>query len=90
MAYLAGANRDPARFPDPDRFDIEREDSAHVALGGGAHLCLGMHLARMEAQIAIGGLVARLPGLALETEAIEWGASLFRVPARLPVSFDRP
>ena len=89
-AMLAAANRDPAQFPDPDRFDIERDPNAHLAFGGGAHLCLGAHLARMEAQIAIGGLVARLPGLALETEAIEWGASLFRVPARLPVSFDRP
>ena len=49
------------------------------------HLCLGTHLARIEAQTAIGRLVQRFPRLALESETVEWGPSLFRVPARLPV-----
>ncbi len=84
-ALLAAANRDPARFPDPERFDIERSPNPHLAFGGGAHLCLGTHLARMEAQTAIGRLVQRFPRLALESETVEWGPSLFRVPARLPV-----
>ncbi len=84
---LASANRDPARFPDPDRFDIERKPNDHLAFGGGPHYCLGAHLARMEAQIAIGELVRRFDGLALESEAIEWGPSLFRVPGRLPITF---
>jgi cytochrome P450 len=86
MAILASANRDPRRFRDPDRFDVARSDNPHLAFGGGAHLCLGAHLARMEAQVAIGELVARTSVLELESETVEWGPSLFRVPARLPVS----
>ena len=85
-ALLAAANRDPAHFSDPERFDIERSPNPHLAFGGGAHLCLGTHLARMEAQTAIGRLLQRFPRLALESEKVEWGPSLFRVPARLPVS----
>jgi cytochrome P450 len=83
---LWGANRDPAVFPDPDRFDVTRANAReHLAFGGGTHLCLGAHLARMEAQEALGALVTRAPALALECETIEWGPSLFRVPAKLPV-----
>jgi cytochrome P450 len=84
---LASANRDPARFPDPDRFDIERKPNDHLAFGGGPHYCLGAHLARTEAQIAIGELVRRFDDLALESDAVEWGPSLFRVPGRLPITF---
>jgi cytochrome P450 len=61
---LAAANRDPAVFPDPDRFDIERKDTHHQSFGGGRHLCLGAHLARLEAQEAILGLLHRYPNLA--------------------------
>jgi len=87
-AMLWGANRDPAVFPDPDRFDVERANAReHLAFGGGAHLCLGAHLARMEAQVAIGTLVARARDIALVDDRIEWGASLFRVPGKLPVTF---
>ncbi len=60
---LAAANRDPAVYPDPDKFDIEREDTHHQSFGGGRHLCLGAHLARMEAQEAIMGLLQRYPTL---------------------------
>ncbi|MEE9279881.1 MAG: cytochrome P450 [Myxococcota bacterium] len=60
---LAAANRDPEVYPDPDRFDIAREDTHHQSFGGGAHLCLGAHLARLETEEAIGGLVARFPRL---------------------------
>lgn len=85
-AMLWAANRDPERFPDPDRFDVERANAReHLAFGGGAHLCLGAHLARMEAQEALGALVARAPNLELACDAIEWGPSLFRVPGRLPM-----
>ena len=65
-AMLWGANRDPERFPDPDRFDVERANAReHLAFGGGTHHCLGMHLARMEAQEALGALVARTRTLEL-------------------------
>lgn len=87
-ANLWGANRDPERFADPDRFDIERADARdHLAFGGGAHLCLGAHLARMEGQVALGALVARTREFALVTGEIEWGVSLFRVPKTLPLAF---
>src|SRR5438094_1039085 len=84
---LAAANRDPAVFPEPDRFDVARQPNEHLAFGGGVHYCLGSHLARLEGQIAIGTLVERFADLALESETVEWGASLFRVPGRLPLRF---
>jgi hypothetical protein len=86
---LAAANRDPAAFPDPDRFDITRSGTPNLAFGGGIHYCLGAHLARMEAQAAIGTLVQRCDALELapETTELEWGRSLFRVLASLPVRF---
>jgi len=62
---LGAANRDPVVFPDPDRFDIARKPNAHVAFGGGAHICIGAPLARLEAQLAIAGLFARFPNLRL-------------------------
>lgn len=56
---LAAANRDPAVYPDPDRFDVTRADTHHHAFGGGRHLCLGAHLARMEAQETFAALLER-------------------------------
>jgi hypothetical protein len=85
MVSIAAAHRDPRAFTEPDRFLIERDHSAHLAFGGGIHFCLGAHLARMEAQIAIGTLVQRMPKLELASNGIEWGDSLFRIQARLPV-----
>jgi cytochrome P450 len=84
---LAAANRDPAAFPDPDRFDVERKPNDHLAFGGGAHYCLGAFLAKLEGQLAIGSLVRRFRDLALVSPTVEWGASLFRVPGRLPLRF---
>ncbi|MEJ2531307.1 MAG: cytochrome P450 [Halioglobus sp.] len=60
---LAAANRDPEAHPNPDTFDIQRDRIQHVAFGGGRHLCLGAHLARVEAQEAISGLLTRYPVL---------------------------
>jgi cytochrome P450 len=85
FASIASAHRDPRVFVDADRFQIERDHSAHLAFGGGIHFCLGAHLARMESQIAIGTLFRRFPNLALETEQQVWGESLFRIQASLPV-----
>jgi cytochrome P450 len=86
FAMLAAANRDPEHFESPDRFDVERDPNPHLAFGGGTHLCLGAHLARVEARSAIAGLVRRFPKLELASQEVEWGPSLFRVPGRLPVS----
>jgi cytochrome P450 len=64
---IAAANRDPAAFADPDRFDLRRRNAQHhVAFAHGPHVCLGMHLARLEAQMALRGLLQRLPGLRLD------------------------
>ncbi|MFG2018801.1 cytochrome P450 family protein [Actinomadura geliboluensis] len=62
---LGAADRDPAVFDDPDRLDVTRAPKRHVAFGHGLHFCLGAPLARLEGQIAIGGLLDRFPGLAL-------------------------
>jgi cytochrome P450 len=62
---LRGANRDPAVFENPDQFDITRKKSPHVAFGGGAHICIGAPLARLEAQVALGRLFSRFPNLRL-------------------------
>jgi hypothetical protein len=87
-AMLFAANRDPARFHEPERFDITRADNPHLAFGGGVHFCLGAHLARMEAQVAIGALTRRLHRLELATDNLEWGRSLFRVLGQLPIRFE--
>lgn len=85
-ALLWAANRDPAVFPRPDRLDLERPNAReHLAFGGGTHLCLGAHLARMEAQVAFAALARRTRRLELAAESVAWGPSLFRVPAALPV-----
>jgi cytochrome P450 len=84
---LAAADRDPDAFPEPDRFDVGRQPNEHLAFGGGAHYCLGAHLARIEGQIAIGTLVQRFRDLALVSDTVEWGPSLFRVPGSLPITF---
>ena len=62
---LTSANRDPAQFPDPDRFDITRSPNDHLAFSRGTHFCLGSHLARLETGIIIGELINRFPDLRL-------------------------
>jgi len=66
FVIIAAANRDPAQFNDPEKFDITREPNDHVALGEGIHFCIGAPLARMEGSIAIGSALDRFPGLRLK------------------------
>ncbi len=84
---ISGANRDPARFPDPDRFDVDRPNNEPLAFGGGIHYCLGAALARTEAQIVFGTLLRRYPNLELAERTVQWRETwIFRGPATLQVS----
>jgi cytochrome P450 len=84
----SSANRDPGRFPDPDRLDLSRDTSGHLAFGHGIHYCLGASLARVEAEVALGALLARFPGLSLAVppEELRWRpVSLMHGLESLPV-----
>ncbi|MFF5703774.1 cytochrome P450 [Streptomyces sp. NPDC012794] len=83
------ADRDPARFHDPERLDITRQDNPHLAFGHGIHYCLGAPLARLEGEIAIGTALRRLPDLALAVppDAVPWRPGGLRGPLSLPVTF---
>jgi cytochrome P450 len=87
---LGSANRDPAHWDDPDRFDIFRPPHPHLAFAYGRHLCLGQHLARMETRVVLDTLLDRLPGLRLDPEAedVHITGMVFRAPLSLPVRFE--
>jgi cytochrome P450 len=87
---IAAANRDPGVFPDPDRFDVTRTNAHHhVSFAHGPHVCLGMHLARLEARVAIGSLLRRLPGLRLDPARPSAPRGLvFRKPPELDALWD--
>ncbi|GAA4047060.1 cytochrome P450 [Streptomyces shaanxiensis] len=76
LLSLSAANRDPARFPDPDRLDLARDASGHLALGHGIHYCLGAPLARAETEIALDALLERFPELAPAEGDLRWRRSL--------------
>jgi cytochrome P450 len=88
---IAGANRDPAVFPDPDRFDVRRPNAKlHAAFAHGPHVCIGMHLARLEAHTAVGRVLERLPDLRLEADAqADPRGLVFRKPDALRVRWTR-
>jgi len=88
MGFLAAANADPNRFPEPEKLDLRRKDVKHVGYGGGMHLCLGMHLARVEGEVALERIFARWPDLSLgvPAEELRWlGRPGLRGPVALPV-----
>ncbi len=87
---IGAANRDPSRWPDPDRFDIHRPPQPHLGFGGGPHVCLGIHFARMEMRVALEMILDRLPNLRLDPEAedVHITGLIQRAPEHLPVLFD--
>ena len=89
---IAGANRDPAVFGDPDAFDLRRPDAGRqLAFAHGPHFCLGAHLARLEAQVAVETVLARLPGLRLDPgHASAPRGLVFRKPPDLRAQWDVP
>lgn len=90
---LGAANRDPSVFADPDRFDIFRDPHQHISFGHGVHVCLGMHLARMETRVALDRLLERLPNLRHDAARAQRDdahihGEVFRSPTALPVLWD--
>jgi cytochrome P450 len=88
LCVTSSANRDPGRFADPDRLDVGRDASGHVAFGHGIHYCLGAPLARLEGEIAFGALLSRFPGLSLAVDpaTLRWRpSSLIHGLETLPV-----
>ena len=88
---IGAANRDPARWENPDVFDIFREPKQHIAFAAGPHLCLGTHLAKLEMTVLLNQVLDRLPNLALDlTNDPHIHGMIFRSPTSLPVTFDAP
>jgi cytochrome P450 len=87
ICLLGAANHDPERFPDPERLDVTRADRGHLAFGLGPHVCLGAPLARLEGELAIGGLLRRFPNFEGPTEPPARRSSVvLRGPTKLPLS----
>jgi cytochrome P450 len=90
IAVMAAGNRDPERFPDPDRLDITRNDNRHLAFGWAAHFCFGAGLARIEGQVAFETMLRCLPNWRLESAPLVWRANLgLRGLTALPITFDK-
>ena len=91
LMIVAAANRDPAHFKDPEKFDVTREPNDHVAFGEGIHFCIGAPLARMEARIAFEAMLERFPRLQLKDPAMKpvyKGSYFLRGLESLPVTID--
>lgn len=85
LALNAAGNRDPARFTDPDQFEIDRNEAKQLSFGGGIHFCVGAELARLEGEIALATLARRLPSMEVDTADPAWRGLLFRGLERLNV-----
>jgi len=92
IAVMAAGNRDPERFPDPDRLDITRTDNRHLAFGWAAHFCFGAALARIEGQITFELMLRRLPNWSLDPRSpLVWRSNLgLRGLTKLPMGFGEP
>jgi cytochrome P450 len=90
MPMLGAANRQEDRYPDPDRFDIFRQAKVPISWGHGVHVCLGMHLARLEMRTAVNLLLDRLPNLRMDPDGDDphIRGMIFRSPTSLPIVFD--
>jgi cytochrome P450 len=87
VLILGAGNRDPARFDDPDRLDLDRPDARPLSFGHGLHYCLGAQLARLEAQVALTHLFDRYPDLRFADAPITWGTNtILRGPRVLPLA----
>jgi cytochrome P450 len=90
IAVMGAGNRDPERFPDPDRLDLARPDNRHLAFGWASHFCFGAALARIEGQICFEAIARRLPDLALEPGPLVWRDNLgLRGLTSLGVTFNQ-
>ncbi|OLT12771.1 hypothetical protein BJF78_23815 [Pseudonocardia sp. CNS-139] len=88
---IAGANRDPVRFPDPDRFSVRRADGPHLAFAAGAHYCVGATLARAEAEIAVATIARRFPDIRLASDDLRYRPNLIlRGLESVPVTLRSP
>ncbi len=89
IAHVGSANHDETRWDDAESYDLFRPPLPHISFGAGPHMCLGMHLARMEMGVAVGALLDRLPGVRLDPDGDDphIHGELFRSPTSLPVLF---
>jgi len=89
IAVMAAGNRDPERFPNPNKFDVNRTDNRHLSFGWAAHFCFGAALARIEGQIAFETMLRRLSSWSLDSSPLEWRPNLgLRGLIALPMNFE--
>jgi cytochrome P450 len=87
VIWYGAANRDPAKFEDPERFDVRRRPNDHIAFGFGGHFCLGVHVGRLEAHAMFRQLLTRTPDLSLDGDVIWLDSTLVAGPMEMPVKF---